>query len=98
MERLGEREAEGDTDDLVHGQVEEVVFQLLESLPIEPRVGILLGYLLPSDIRNRAFCDDAHVRGFGLRECEVDGLLIGDVDRGLEAVEGATLYGVDGVV
>ena len=76
---------------------EEVVLELLEALPVGLDVAVfgLLG-VLPDGIGDRPLDDHAHPSLARKREGQIDGLLVGDVERSLERVEGAAADGIAG--
>ena len=77
------------------GLAQELVVEPLEPLPVGLVVGVAgRSRVAPGGVGDRPLGDHAHAALAGQRQRQVDRLLVGDADRGLERVEGAALDGV----
>ena len=76
---------------------QEVVFQFLQALPVGHDI-VVVGLLRepPDGVGDRPLDDHAHPALAGQRQRQIDGLLVGDVERCLQRVEGTAADGVAG--
>src|SRR6266850_2681243 len=75
---------------------QQFIFQLLQPFPVGPGIGISGRPItvLPGNVSDRTFGDDADVVLFRQREREVERFLIGDADGCLQRIELSAFDGV----